>query len=740
MINWIITFYYYLNTFGFLNLEQMLTQNLPLLLICRGIYIITYYLNYQKDYLKELSGSEHLFTKKEVYYFSSKQLLLILFGTLFTPGAVFIAFYSLLVSGQYLKCIGNNFKRKAIKIIGIITYFFSPFIGILYYTFIDLNYYSIAAVAISLVSFLYYGLKNSKLSLGTLIDKYSRRKIDKIPKLASYILFIIILAFPTTLIIGTVVYNPQPKQSFMVSMRDDVELATDVYFAPGSFGAPRPVILVRTTYGKNGMGSLYGLLYLTQDYHLVVQDCRGTFDSPAGDTYILFSNAYKDGVDTINWILDQSWCNGKIASVGASALGINEFFYGGMIPEGLVAQSIMISTPDLYKTSIYQGGAFKESIATEWLKMTAPDNYEYQLEQMINHPKKDIFYNSTSLFMDIGPSFKNVSVTALHIGGWFDPFQQGTLDGYMGYDDLGLPSAKGKQLLIMGPFTHGFPTEGKQGELTFPTKSISSFDLYMEWEQKLLDYAFYGSTFDWTGNRVAYYIMGDVDDPSVDANDYRFAKDWPIPYENDTWYLNVGKSLLNNSFPSIDANVSYFYDPRNPVPTLGGTNLLIPAGPYDQRPIENRTDVLIWESSVFTAPYEIIGQMWAHLYVKSNCTNTDFTVKLSDVYPDESSMLISDGIINAVRRNGFNFTAPNLNSVEYAEVDIDLWSTAYQFNTGHKIRIAISSSNYPRFAANPNTGAAQQIYSYQYLQKYIANNTILTGPSYPSYIILPRPI
>jgi putative CocE/NonD family hydrolase len=400
----------------------------------------------------------------------------------------------------------------------------------------------------------------------------------------------------------------------------------------------------------------------------------------------------------------------------------------------------MISTPDLYKTSIYQGGAFMESLATGWVKMTSPDNYDYQLEQLIAHPKKDIFYNSTSLFMEVGPSFKNVSVAAIHIGGWYDCFQQGTLDGYMGYDDLGLSSAKEKQILIMGPFTHGFPTEGKQGELIFPKKSISSFDLYMEWEQKLLDYALQNSLFDWSGNRVAYYMMGDVDDPLVDVNDYRFAEDWPVPYENDIWYLNVSGNLLKNTLPIYSANYSYLFDPRNPVPTLGGTNLLIPAGPYDQRPIENRDDVLIWESQILTTPYEVIGQMSAHLYVKSNCTNTDFTVKISDVYPDGRSMLIGDGIINAIRRSGFNSTAPALNSVEYAEVDIDLWSTAFQFNTGHKIRIAISSSNYPRFAINPNTGAAQQIYSYQYLQKFIANNTIMVGSSYPSYIILPRPL
>jgi predicted acyl esterase len=645
-----------------------------------------------------------------------------------------------MISGRYIWNFGSNADNKILKIFGNIFYIFSPIIGILWFTFMDLDYYSIVAVAVSLLAFLHYGLKISKLDLEKLINKYNRRKIEKLPNYLRGFLLIILLVIPIALITTAAVYTPQPKETYMVPMRDNVELATDVYFAPGSFGAPKPVILIRTTYGKEGMGGLYSFLYLTQDYHVVMQDCRGTFDSPAGDEYILFANAYKDGVDTINWILNQSWCNGKIASTGASALGINEYFYAGMNPKGLVTQSLMIATPDLYKTSIYQGGAFRESTATKWAESTSPDNYLYQLEQLTNHPTKDIFYNSTSMFMDIGPRFENVNVSAIHIGGWYDLFQQGTLDGYMGYDDLALPSVRDRQLLIMGPFTHGFPREGKQGDYTFPTKSISGSQLYLEWEQKLFDHKLLGAPFDWSDPRVAYYIMGDLDDPDVNANDYRFADDWPLDHENDTWYLDNNGNLLNNTLPIIGANYSYLYDPRNPVPTLGGTNLIISSGPYDQRPIENRSDVLIWNSPVLTSPYEIIGQMWAHLYVKSNCTNTDFTVKISDVYPDGKSILISDGIINAIRRNGFNSTAPALNGVEFAKVDIDLWSTAYQFNTGHRIRIAISSSNYPRFAANPNTGAPQEIYSYQYLQKFIANNSILTGPIYQSAIVLPRPI
>jgi predicted acyl esterase len=732
MIDFIIAFFYFADDLGLVKIEQIFTTNLITLLLIRGFYIIVYLLTYNK---KTERAESFIFSKKEMFYFGIKQVSLILFGILFFPLTIFISVYTLMISGTYLKQWRFKAKERIFKTLGFLITLLTPLLSILWFLFINIDYYSMAAIGISLLIFLQYGLKTAKYSLKELFDKYTKRRLQKLPHIFQYILLFILIAFPTSLLLMTAVYSPPDVITYMVPMRDDVKLATDVYFAPGSFGTARPVILVRTPYGKSGMGELFGMLYSTQNYHLVVQDIRGTFGSPTGDKYLLFIDAYKDGVDTIEWLLEQPWCNGKIASAGASALGINEYYYAGMNPSGLVAQSLMIATPDLYKTSIYQGGEFKESIATQWVMMTSPDNYEYQLDQLITHPMKDIFYNSTSLFMDIGPTFKNVSVAGIHIGGWYDPFQQGTLDGYRGYDDSGLLSARGKQLLIMGPFTHGFPGEGKRGELVFPTKSVSGYELYLDWEQKLFDYALLSTPFDWDGNRVAYYVMGDIND--VSANDYRYAKDWPIPYTNDTWYLtaNNGLNLTGSGIQSY--NFTYQFDPRDPVPTLGGTNLVIASGPYDQSSLESRNDVLIFDSPIFTSPYEVIGNMWAHLYVKSNCTNTDFTVKISDVYPDGRSMLISDGIINAMRRDGFNKTAKSLIDEDYAEVDIDLWSTAYRFDTGHKMRIAISSSNYPRFGVNPNTGESPRAYSYQYLQRYIANNSILVGPDYPSYIVLP---
>jgi len=735
MIDWIIAIFYFADLFGILSFEMMITINLLLLIVSRSLLIIMSYYILNKKGMLDKRSEDYNAKKKKFIIFSLKQIIIILIGMLYFPLALLLSFYALLKVIGYLHSEKSIFKIKAINLTGRILTFLLPIIFILWFGLFQQDIISVAFLGLGILIYFFLGMDKKTLSF----DKISRYTFRKLHPLLKSIFLILLISLPTTIIIGSGIYQTKETQTFMVEMDDGVKLSTDVYFAPGSFRTPRQVILIRTPYGKHLIGSLYGSLYLTQNYHVVIQDARGTYESKGSNKFLLFADAYKDGVSTIKWILEQPWCNGKIASVGASALGINEYFYAGMNPEGLLAQSIMVATPDLYKTSIYPGGAFKESLVTGWVKMTVPDTYEYQLDLIISHPMKDRFYNSTSLFMDIGPSFKNISTPAIHIGGWYDVFQQGTLDGFMGYDDLALPEARGKQLLIMGPFTHGFPREGLVGELFYPTKSVSGFDLYLQWEQKLLDHALLGTDIDWTKNRVAYYMMGDVVDKNVNANDYRYAKDWPLPYENDTWYLDSGGFISNNSLPVSTLNSSYLYDPRDPVSTLGGTNLLIPAGPFDQSSLDTRSDVLIWESQVLTKPYEIIGHMWAHLYISSNCTNTDFTVKITDVYPDNRSMLLSDGIINAARRDGINTTAPSLEGI-IDDVWIDLWSTAYQFNIGHRIRIAVSSSNYPRFAANPNTGAPQQVYSYQYLKKYIANNTILIGPSYPSCIILPNPI
>ncbi len=738
MINWIIAFFYFLEELGFLKIEDILTKNLPILLICRGLYCLTYVLNYREGFSRENNDRKLLFTQKETGFFILKQLMIILFGTIHIVFTLFISFYSLMISGRYINNLAEKQKIRLLTILGKLITFFAPILGILWYTFIESDLYSLAAIGVSIFAFLHYGLKISSLSLPKILEKYSKRRIEKIPKIAQYILLVFLIAFPTTVIIGTGVYKSQEKQTFMVPMRDSIRLATDVYFAPGSFGAPRPVVLIRTPYGKSGWADdLYSPIYLNQDYHLVVQDLRGTHDSEGGESFLLFVNSYKDGVDTIDWILDQSWSNGKIASAGVSALCLNQYYYAGMGPDGLLAQQLWFGTPEMFDHAIFQGSYHKSSVET-WVKSTSPSNWEYQIDTLfsLTIPKNEILYNSTSLSNPIGPHYSNVSVYGIHVGGWYDHFLQGTIDGYIGYDDYGATRAQGHQKLVMGPWTHGSIYGGQQGELFYPDNS-NGFDLLLDWEIGIFDEALLGIPTDWTGARVAYYLMGDVDVSSDDWNYWRYAYDWPLDYVNDTWYLTADKGLSKTSAGLMNANFSYLYDPRYPVPNVGGQNQPFDlAGPMDQSSIENRSDVLIFETTELTDNVETVGRIWGNLVVTSNCTDTDFTIKLTDVYPDGSSMLVTDGSLTV--RYRYNYTSEVFMSgdqITTYDLLIDCWSTAYTFAKGHKIRVAISSSNYPRFAKNPNTGAPL---ARDYLNFNIANNTLLVGPPYNSSIILPR--
>ncbi|MHA1235959.1 MAG: CocE/NonD family hydrolase, partial [Promethearchaeota archaeon] len=255
-------------------------------------------------------------------------------------------------------------------------------------------------------------------------------------------------------------------------------------------------------------------------------------------------------------------------------------------------------------------------------------------------PKNETLYNSTSLSIPIGPQYSNVSTRAIHVGGWYDHFLQGTLDVYVGYDDYGTTRAQGHQKLIIGPYTHGSIYGGQQGELYYP-KNSNGFDLILDWEMGIFDESLLGIPLDWTGARVAYYLMGDVDVASEDWNYWRYANDWPLDHEDDAWYFTANGGLSKTSAGLVNKNFSYSYDPRSLVPNLGGQNQPFDlAGPMDQKSIEDRSDVLIFETSILNETVETVGRIWGNLFVSSNCTDTDFTIKLTDVYPDGRSMLV----------------------------------------------------------------------------------------------------
>ncbi|MBN1860435.1 MAG: CocE/NonD family hydrolase [Candidatus Thermoplasmatota archaeon] len=509
-------------------------------------------------------------------------------------------------------------------------------------------------------------------------------------------------------------------QQLMIPMRDNVRLATDVYVKTQT--QPHGAILIRTPYNKNLL-LLIGMNWAKNGWPTVIQDMRGRFGSEGNDT--VFRNEQTDGPDTLMWIADQTWSNGKVATFGGSALGITQYLTAGANPSQLACQYIQVATPNLYKHAMYPGGEFRKNMVEGWLKGQGSEEILPELWAHENYTME--YWTNVSL----DDNWQDVNIPAIHIGGWYDIFTQGTIDGFCGYQYHGGPDAQGKSKLIMGPWTHGGAGGTKQGELTYPANSIDTFSQTLFW--KMVDQYTMGIPTDFDATpAVSYYVMGDVDNASAPGNEWRFANGWPLASVERMWYLQPDGSL-QTTMPTGTMQFTYTYDPDDPVPTLGGGNLLLPAGPFDQRPVENRSDVLIFTSPVLQQPYEATGAITARLFVSSDCPDTDFTVKLTDVYPDGRSMLIIDGILRMRNRNGTDHWELMVPGTIY-QVDVDLWSTSYVWNTGHQIRVDISSSNYPRFLNNPNTADG----IYQNNTSVISQNVLYVDSLHPSCLILPE--
>jgi predicted acyl esterase len=509
-------------------------------------------------------------------------------------------------------------------------------------------------------------------------------------------------------------------KTYMVEMRDGIKLATDVYRPILRF-MPHGAILLRTPYNKDDLRDL-GIIFALLGWPTVIQDMRGRYASEGNDT--VYRNSHTDGPDTLSWIANQSWCNGKIVTAGPSALGINQYLMAGTNPPNLGGQFIMVATPNLHKHAIYQGGQFRKGLVEGWLE---DQGSTYVLPEIFENENYSLdFWTNVSL----EDNWQDINVPAVHLGGWYDIFLNGIIDGFLGYQHLSGEGARGKSKLIIGPWTHEGYIKQDQGELTYPKNSLGWWALRM-FRHLLNQYTMgRGKCFDkWP--TVSYYVMGDVEDENAPGNEWRFADDWPIPSNKVNWYFHEN-GLLSTDLPGDFSPINYFYDPTNPVPTIGGQNLNLPAGPKDQSSIETRDDVLIFTSDALVESYEATGIIKATLYVSSDCVDTDFTVKLMDIYPDGRSMLITDGILRMRNRNGtdhWEFMDPG----QIYEIEVNLIATSYIWNTGHKLQVAISSSNYPRFLNNPNT--ADGIYRNETYN--IANNTIFIDSDKPSCIILP---
>ncbi|MBI5528672.1 MAG: CocE/NonD family hydrolase [Deltaproteobacteria bacterium] len=511
----------------------------------------------------------------------------------------------------------------------------------------------------------------------------------------------------------------------MVPMTDGAKLATDVYLP--AQGGPWPVLLARTPYDKDGMTQTGNDIQKSNLAAAVIQDTRGRFHSEGTDC--IFACDADDGADTIAWIVSQPWCNGKIMTHGGSALGIVQYMLAPKNAAGLVGMIVDVATPDLYDF-MFPGGVFRQHDVEGWL---AGQGSTFWLDNIKQHPFLDAHWEPVTASRRFG----EVNVPAIHAGGWFDIFTQGTIDAFVGYQTRGGAGARGKQKLVIGPWSHG--ARGKeQGEMVFPDNAtqdaIKLGDTTFTWMVHYLGIQNREEQID-AIPAVQYYTMGACGETGAPGNEWREAEEWPIPAAPTRYYLHEGGKLLTEC-PAADAwTDSWTYDPADPSVTVGGANLTLPAGPFDQSgAVESRSDVAVYSTEVLPAPVEVTGRTTAHLWVSVDTPDTDLNVRLTDVYPDGRSMLVTDNPLRVATR-GKEDGIELLKSGEIVEAVVDVGSTSMIFNKGHRIRIIISSSNSPRFFPNPNNG------EYYGTTKPLRKATVALyhDADHPSYLEAPNP-
>ncbi len=516
-------------------------------------------------------------------------------------------------------------------------------------------------------------------------------------------------------------------QSFTVEVPadDGTPLATDVYLPV--LGSSWPVILVRTPYGRAGAGDACRALGML-GYACVVQDTRGRFDSGGEDT--VYRDDGPDGRATLRWLADQAWCDGNVGTWGGSALGITQYLMAPGAPGVLKCMIPAVATPDLYHHAMFQGGALREALVVNWLEGQGSLG---MLDGILSHRLLGPWWDPVRVLEASG----SVEVPALHLGGWYDIFGQGTLDAFSAWDRGGGAGARGRQYLVMGPWTHGGMGGRRAGELTYPANAeLDLVTLTLAWYERWLrgrEDALEG----WP--RVLVYLMGAVGEEGAPGNVWVGLETWPPPVRVAAWYLGADGGLT--PVPAPPGSVTVAADPADPVPTLGGANLFpdldvdgrpMGAGPHDQRPVEARDDVAVFTSAPLTRPLTVMGRVRVRVFVAADTPDVDVAVRLTDVDPDGRSMLVTDGIARARSRCGDDrecFLSPGV----AVELEVDLWSTALVFNAGHRIRVSVSGSNAPRFEVNTNDGGDPAGGG----PGRVATLTILAGPEHPSALLLP---
>ena len=604
------------------------------------------------------------------------------------------------------------------------------------------------------------------------------------------------------------------RTNVRLRMRDGVHLATDLYLPRAGSGGPekRPCLLERTPYDKTATAASdvtlahaqpiskpeLAIWFASHGYAMAMQDCRGRYSSEGHFTKYI--NEGEDGVDTIAWLAEQPWCDGRVLTQGLSYCAHVQTALGSFAPPALFAQFVDSGGfSNAYQGGIRQGGAFELKQATWALKhallspatqadpvrlntlqaqdmrawfrrmpwrrgdspvSAAPEYEEYLFDQWERGEFSD-YWKQRALCGERHYD-EYADVPMVHMSSWYDPYVRTAIDNY-----LGLSRRKtGPVHLIMGPWTHGKRSLSYAGDVDFGADAtldqafgMSYFELRRKWYDHLLDPE---SENPLARGAVSIFLMGGGSGGRDDhgrlqhGGRWVHADRWPLPGTQDRdFYLHAEGALLADASSLPASSRSFAYDPSHPVPTLGGTvtsadSVMLP-GAYDQREharffgadgsgrdLGERADVVSFRTAPLHEAVEVVGEISARLFLSSDCRDTDITIKLIDeyppsaAYPDGFSMNLTDGILRVRYRDSWEHPAP-LEPGKVVEITVEAFATANLFAKGHRIRLDVSSSNYPHFDLNPNTGGPQVGWS----EHRTAHNTLHLDREHPSRLRLP---
>jgi putative CocE/NonD family hydrolase len=532
------------------------------------------------------------------------------------------------------------------------------------------------------------------------------------------------------------------ERNVEAKMRDGMTLRADIYRpkADGKF----PVLLVRTPYDKQWIGT-FGLKAATRGYVVIAQDVRGRFESE-GEWYP-FKYESQDGYDTVEWAAALPYANGKVGMFGGSYVGATQFLAAIAHPPHLAGICPTVTASNYHDGWTYQGGAFEQWFNESWTTGLAENTMRRRAEQKANalggtkvlplisypvldppsaeglapyfedwlrHPNFDEYWKQLS----IEDHYAQIQVPVFTVGAWYDIFLGGSLKNYVRLKtEAGTEAARKGQRLVVSVGGHaGESSSGKVGAVEFGNKLPADGDeLTLRWYDWLLKGEANGVEKE---KPVKIFVMG--------KNEWREEDDWPLARAKNTkYYLHSahaasgiapsgpgqgGSGSLSTVAPTEEKADQYVYDPSDAAPTIGGPlccgALPTGIGPEDQRPAEARGDVMVYTTPAFAKDTEVTGPVSLDLYVSSSAVDTDFTGMLVDVWPNGFAQNLTSGILRLRYRNSQE--KPELaNPGETYHITVDLWATSNVFLAGHKLRLEVSSSNFPRFDRNLNTGEEQ---------------------------------